>query len=203
MRKFVLIAALALGVAACGGEKYPLPAAEAYASLTSVGVPHGARPLSPLHNVSINVEQIPADSSVRWSFSKDGADLGAIIAKVDPDGESASVISTDYVDGTASGDDQNRMEVGLIKGSQRQLIEEGIRAYFEKREFNSDLRKSLEMAAVHANIGGMMQEASASMDRAAKESNERRREAESEVARNPYTASAPTTDLSRFDETSR
>lgn len=200
MRKLLLLSVAVLALAACGGEKYPVPAADAYASLTSIGVPNGARPLAVMSNVAITVEQIPADSAVRWQFSKDGADLGAIVARVDPDGDAASVVSTDYIEGAASDAEENRMESNLIQGGQRQLIEEGIRAHFEKRPFNTELRKSIEVAALQANIGGVMKDVSASMDAEIARRDDREREYSSEAARNPYKATAPSTDLSRFDK---
>lgn len=195
MRRFALIAALALSLAACGGEKYPLPAGEAYESLVSVGIPDGARTLTPMSSVAMTVDSIPDDSSVRWRFSKDGADLGAIVARVDADGDAASIVTTDYIEGAASGDPENKSISALIQGGQRQLIEEGIRAHFEKRPFNSELRKSIEFAAVQANIGNMMNEASASMDEFAKKHDERTSESASRAATNPYNATKPMTTL--------
>lgn len=195
MRRFALITALALSLAACGGEKYPIPAGEAYDSLVSVGIPSGAGLLAPMSSLAMTVDSTPDDSSVRWRFSKDGADLGAIVARVDPDGEAASVITTDYVEGTASDDPANKSFSNLIQGGQRQLLEEGIRAHFEKRPFNTDLRKSIEFAAIQSNIGNMMNEASASMDEYAKKSDDSRRESEASRATNPYNATKPMTTL--------
>ena len=195
MRRFALIAALALSLAACGGEPYPLPASEAYASLTSVGIPNGARLLTPMSSLAMTVDSTPDDSSVRWRFSKDGADLGAIVARVDADGEAQSVVTTDYIEGASSDDPEHKSMSALIQGGQRQLIEEGIRSHFEKRPFNNDLRKSIEFAAIQANIGGMMNEASASMDEFAKSHDARTSDRASRAATNPANATRPMTNL--------
>lgn len=196
MRKLGLIAALALALGGCGAETYQLPVAEAYASLSSLGTPEDARVLTPMDGVSINFEALPDENSVRWTYSHEGDNLGAIIAHVDASGDKASVITTDYVEGSAPDDKwKNGKMRNLIEGGSRQLIEEGIRAHFEKRPFNHELRRSIDMAAVQANIGTMMNDASASMDKAAASFAEHDREREAQAATNPYNATKPSIDL--------
>lgn len=199
MRRMMLAMGLALALTACGGEKYPLPAGQAYEALTSVGA-DGVSPLRAMGDVSLNVDSTPADSSVRWRFTRDGAELGAIVATIEPDGDQASIVSTEYIEGSAPDDNRNADMRGLIQGGMRQLIEESIRARFEGRPVNTELRKSLEIAAMQANIGGMMEDASASMEKAAKDFDDAKRESESRAATNPYTKTAPMTDLSKFDK---
>lgn len=84
---------------------------------------------------------------------------------------------------------------GLIEGGSRQLIEEGMRAHVENRPFNHQLRRSIDMAAVQANIGSMMNDASKSMDEAVARFDENDREAETRAATNPYNATRPSIDL--------
>lgn len=201
MRNFGLIAALALGLGGCGGETYPLPASEAYASLTSLGVPNDARVLTPMDGVSLDFEALPDESSVRWTFSHDGDNLGAVIAHVDASGDKASTITTDYVEGSAPDDKwKNGKMRTMIEGGSRQLLEEGIRAHFENRPFNHELRRSIDMAAVQANIGAMMNDVSKSMDEAVAKFDANDREAESRAATNPYNATKPSVDLENKEE---
>jgi len=199
MRRTAITIALALALAACGGEKYPIPATQAYDRLTSIGST-GVSPLMAMSDVSLSVDSTPADSSVRWRFSHDGDDLGTIVAHIEPDGDQASVVSTEYIKGPAPDENWRNADMrGLIEGGMRQLIEESIRASFEQRPVNPELRKSLEMAAMQANIGGMMQDVSASMDEEIARRADREREADSRAATNPYNATKPTTDLSKFN----
>lgn len=199
MRRFALIAALALSLAACGGETYPLPAAEAYSSLTAVGSPDGAGALTAIHKVSMSIDSLPDDSSVSWRFSREGAELGKIVARVDPDGETKSVITTDYIDGPASNEGNNKPARALIQGGMRQLIEEKIRSHFEHRPFNQDLRKSIQLAALQSNMGAMMNDVSKSMDEAAASFDARDQERDSRAATNPANATKPNIDLEHKD----
>ena len=84
---------------------------------------------------------------------------------------------------------------GLIEGGSRQLIEEGIRAHVENRPFNHQLRRSIDMAAVQANIGSMMNDASKSMDEAVARFDENDREAERAPQLTPTTPPGPRSTL--------
>lgn len=195
MRKFAWIAALALSLAACGGETYPLPSTEAFSQLSMVGSPEGTSALTAIHHMSVSVDSLPDDSSVSWSFSRDGADLGKIIARVDPDGADKSVITTDYVEGSAPDEGTNKNARALIQGGMRQLVEENIRAHFEHRPFNHELRKSIQLTALQTNMGAMMNDVSKSMDEAAANFDARDQERESRAATNPNNATKPSIDL--------
>ena len=201
MRKFGLIAAFALMLGGCGGETYPLAPSDAYASLTAIGVPADAEPLSVMHDVSVDFEALPDDSSVRWTFSHDGDNLGAIVAHVDPSGDKASSITTDYVEGSSPDDKwRNGKMRDLIQGGSRQLIEEAIRSHFENRPFDHELRKSIDLAALQANLGTEFNDISKSMDKAAANFAEADRETESRAATNPENATKPSVDLEHKED---
>lgn len=201
MRKFGLIAAFALMLGGCGGETYPLAASDAYASLTSIGVPAGAEPLSVMHEVSVDFEALPDDNSVRWTFSHEGDNLGAIVAHVDPSGDKASTITTDYVEGSSPDDKwRNGKMRGLIQGGSRQLIEEAIRSHFENRPFDHELRRSIDVAALQANLGTEFSDISKSMDKAAANFEEADREDEARRATNPNNATKPSIDLEHKED---
>ena len=96
----ILLGVSAVLLAGCGGgEDYPVPATEAFATLSSVGTPEGLYPLPVgVDEVSVNFESIPADNSVKWKFSHDGDDLATISARVEP--WYNSILSDRYVEGS-------------------------------------------------------------------------------------------------------
>src|SRR6476619_2778624 len=105
MKRIILLAATALSLTACGGETYAVPATEAYSTLTSVGTPIGVSPLpAGLSGVTMTFDSLPSDNLVRWRFSHDGEDLGAITATVSPSGDSKSNVKIAFVNGTAPDD---------------------------------------------------------------------------------------------------
>ena len=124
MFKTVLLCTAAFSLTACGGEKYAVPASEAYQTLSSVGTPTGVSPLpGGISGVSVSFDTLPSDSQARWRFSHNGSDLGAIIATVAPSGDKASTVSLSYVDGTAPDSEWNNSRVrGMIKTSMKTLI---------------------------------------------------------------------------------
>lgn len=201
MRKSLFVCLTALALTACGGEEYPVPATEAFSTLSSIGAPVGVSPLPVgLYGVSMDVESLPADNSVRWRFSHEGDDLGSIVAKVDPNGASSSKVTLDYAEGTAPDENwQNKNVRVMLQTAMMPLIEEAIDSRFDNRSFDTALRQQIDKNTMVANVGGMMKEASASMDKAIADQKERERDAESRAATNPYAATKPATDLSKFD----
>ena len=70
--RLILLGASALLLAGCGGEEYPVPASEAFATLSGVGKPAELFPLpGGLYDVAVNFEAVGADQAVKWHFSHD------------------------------------------------------------------------------------------------------------------------------------
>lgn len=198
MRRMILLAAAALCLTACGGETYAVPATEAYSTLSSVGTPVGVSPLPVgLTDVTMSFDSLPSDNLVRWRFSHSGADLGAITATVSPSGDSKSNVKIAFVDGSAPDDEGNNHQLRVtVQSAMMPLITEAVDSRFENRPFNMDLRRQVEVAALQANIGGIMRDVSSSMDKAVAEQKERE-ELRAARANNPYDATKPSVDLSK------
>jgi hypothetical protein len=198
MLKKIMLATAALCLTACGGEKYPVPATEAYATLSSVGTPTGVSPLpAAFSGVSVSFDSLPSDSQVRWRFSHNGSDIGAIVAKVDPSGDKASVVSLSYVDGTAPDGEWNNKQVRtMIKTGMKPLIAEAIDSRFDGRPFDMELYRQINLTLVQTNIGGMMKDASSAMDEAVAKQKEERAQSAAR-GNNPYDATKPSVDLSK------
>ena len=196
MRKFVICAA-ALLVSACGGETYQVPAAEAFQTLSNIGNPPLTSPMpGALSPVSVQMEQVPADNSVQWLFRHDGDDIGRIVATVTPDGDAASTIRLGYYDGSAPDDKwRNGQARRLIRDQMQRLFVEHVDSVFEKREFSQGLRQDVMMQVTTASMSAIMNDVSASMDEHIKKQKERANSASA----NPYTASKPSTDLSKYN----
>ena len=198
MYKWTMLCAAAMCLTACGGEKYPVPAAQAFDTLSSVGTPTGVSPLpAGLTGVSVSFDSLPSDSQARWRFSRDGSDIGAIVAKVEASGDKASTVTLSYVDGTAlDGEGNNHQVRGMIQNAMKPLIAEAIDARFENRPFDMALYRQISATTAATNIGGMMKEASDSMDKAIAKQNAERAQSAAQP-NNPYAATEPSTDLSK------
>jgi hypothetical protein len=179
---FVCIAALLLS--ACGGETYQVAPSEAFNSLSSIGTAPGMDPLpGGLYQVHASFESVPGDNAVRWSFTHDGEDIGQIIAKVDPDGATASKVTVYYVDGTAPDDHwRNGDARGLIKRQILRLAVEAVDAKLKNRPFDEDLKNDVALQVTTSSLGAMMGDASAAMDEAVKKSREADQDAEARRA---------------------
>jgi hypothetical protein len=151
------IAAAALLLAACGGEQYPVPAAQAYASLASLGTPPGLYPLpGPLDKIGVRFEAVPGANAVQWLFTHDGDDLGRIVATVAGSGK-GSAVTIDYADGNApDGNWHNKEAREQIEAAVRGLVAEAVDARLENRQFNMALRDQAEATVTSAMIGGVM-----------------------------------------------
>lgn len=85
--------------------------------LTSLGASPGLSPLPiGLNDVGVSLETLPAENAVRLKFRHDGEDLGNYIVRAAADGDAASTVSYEFVEGTAP--DEN-----WRNGSAKKLIE--------------------------------------------------------------------------------
>lgn len=199
--RLILLGASALLLAGCGGEEYPVPASEAFATLSSVGSPAGLYPLPVgVHEVAVNFESIPADNSVKWKFSHEGDDLATIIARVEPKGDKASNVTINYAEGTApDGNWHNGQVRTLLQTQVQRLVIEAVDSKFERRPFNADLRADVSAATASASIGAMMKDVGTSLDAEIERRAERERESKARMATNPNNATKPATDLAKFN----
>ena len=198
MRKMIIgIAALLLS--ACGGTTYQVAPVQAFESLSSIGTAPGMDSLpGGLNPVSASFESIPGDNAVVWQFSHDGEDIGRIIAKVDPKGDAASVVTVYYLDGTAPDDHwRNKEARRLIKSQIQRLAAEAVDAKLTGRPFDEGLKKDVAMQVTMSSLGGMMNDASAQMDKAAESFHQADEEARiSRQSSESYSVGKPATDLS-------
>ena len=202
MRKYV-IGVVALLLSACGAKTYPVAASEAYESISSLGsdtlepLPGGLDP------VDVSFESSPADNAIQWKFSHENDDIGTIVAKIDPKGDNASDVTVYWAEGTApSGNWRNSEARALIKGQIIRLVNDAVDARIMKRPIDAELKKDVYAQVAMSSIGSMMEDASASMDKAAAsfaESDKRAEASRKESAARAATAAVgkPTTDLDR------
>jgi hypothetical protein len=164
MRVLTIVAA-ALSLAACGGEQYPVPASQAYDSLSALGTPPGLYPLpGPMEKVDVRFEPVPGETSVQWLFSHDGDDLGRIVATVSPNGGKASAVSIDYVEGAApDGNWHNKEARKQLKSSVHELVAEAVDSSLDNRAFDMAVRDKAEIAITSSMIGGVMADVSQRM----------------------------------------
>ncbi len=200
MRFFPLVAS-ALLLAGCGGEEYPVPASEAFATLDSVGMPKGLYPLPVgLEDVNIDFQSVPDASAVQWKFSHGGDDLATIVARVDPAGEAASKVSVYYAEGSAPDENWRNGKVrGLLKREVQQLVVEAVDSKFEKRPFDTALRARVSAATAAASMGALMQDVVASRDAEIERRKQRDFADGAQVSGNPAEATEPMTDLSKYN----
>jgi hypothetical protein len=197
----MLLGASALLLAGCGGEEYPVPASEAIYTLSAVGTPAGLYPLPiGLEGIQVDFDTVLDQNFVKWRFSHDGEDLGTIFAQVEPNGETKSTVRVSYADGTAPDENWNNGKIrGLLERQVQQLVVEAVDAKFEKRPFDKEVKRRVNMETAQASIGTMFKEVDASMNKHIANEKEAKRVAESVRTINPDQFSKPTTDLSKFN----
>lgn len=197
----VMIGFAALFLSGCGNEVYPVPATEAYLSLSSIGMPSGMSPLpGGLEPVSVNFESIPGENKVQWLFTHAGDDIGRIVAVVTPDGDASSNVAVRYVDGTAPDEKwRNGQARRLIEYEIQKLVVEAVDSKLENRAFDEGLRKQVTMNVATASISSMMSDVSASMDAHIAKQKEREEERKNRTSTSPQAATRPATDLSKFN----
>lgn len=178
MRKFV-IGVVALLLSACGAKTYPVAASEAYESISSLGsdtlepLPGGLDP------VDVSFESSPADNAIQWKFSHENDDIGTIVAKIDAKGDNASDVTVYWAEGTApSGNWRNSEARALIKGQIIRLVNDAVDAKIMKRPMDAELKKDVYAQVAMSSIGSMMEDASASMDKAVAEFDKRDKQRE-------------------------
>jgi hypothetical protein len=183
MRKIIVCIA-ALLLSACGGETYQMAPIEAFNGLSSIGTTPGMSPLpGGLSPVQASFESVPGDNLVRWSFTHEGDDIGQIIAKVEPDGASASKVTVYYADGAASDDHwRNGDARRLIKQQIQRLVVEAVDSKLKSRPFDETLKKDVAMQVTTSSLGAMMNDASAAMDEYAEKSHKADQEGEARRA---------------------
>jgi hypothetical protein len=191
MRKmFVGVAALLL--AGCGGETYPVDATQAFLTLSTVGTSHLDPLPGGLSPVSVSFESNEADNKVQWLFSHEGDSLAKIVATVAPDGDSASTVAIEYIEGTAPDENwRNGKARQLIQTYVQQLVTEAVDAKMENREFDPAVRQTVEAAVVTASMGAVMNDVSSSMEEFAANHDKREREAKGRKRTNPANATKP------------
>jgi hypothetical protein len=201
MRRLMVMGLAALLLSGCGGEVYPVQPTEAFIKLSGIGTPQGLSSLpGGLSPVSVHFESVPADNSVQWLFTHEGDDIGRIVAKVTPDGDNSSNVTIAYADGTAPGDKwRNAQARRLIQTHIQRLVTEAVDSTMESRPFDEAVRHDVTMQVTTASIGSIMNDVSASMDQEIARRKEAKQAAQSAAAANPYAASKPTTDLSKYN----
>jgi hypothetical protein len=199
--RLILLGAAALLLAGCGGEEYPVPASQAFATLSSVGTPEGLYPLPVgVEEVSVNFESDPSDNSVRWKFSHAGDDLATMTARVKPSGDNSSNVSLEYAEGTAPDENWHNGKIRrLLKNQVQQLVIEAVDSKFDGRPFSSALRNSVSAATATATVGKMMDDVDASLDAEIARRDADDREEETRAATNPANATKPMMDLSKYN----
>lgn len=196
MRSIVL-GASALLLAGCGsGEEYPVPATEAFATLSSVGTPAGLYPLPVgVHEVAVNFESMPAENSVKWHFTHAGDDLASIIARVERNGDRSSNVTINYVEGIApDGNWHNGQVRKLLQREVQKLVVEAVDSKFDGRPFDADLRNKVIVATASASVGAMFKDVDASLDAEIERRDQRESEREDRAARIPNN-SKPRSDI--------
>ncbi len=211
MMRFILLGASALLLAGCGGEEYPVPASEAFATLSSIGTPPELSPLPVgVHELDVSFQSVPADNSVKWQFRHSGDDIATITARVEPNGDQSSRITVDYAEGTAPDGKWHNCPVrNLLRRHVHQLFVEAVDARLEQRPFNTELRNSVTVTTAAASMRTMMKDIDSSMDAEIERRRPRERESARRVAQyqremrnrpaaNPSDAARPMTYLSRY-----
>jgi hypothetical protein len=199
----LMIGLAALLLSGCGGssEVYPIPAGDAFRTLSSIGRPSGMNPLpGGLTPVSVRFEALPGDNLVQWLFTHDGDDIGRIVAKVEPKDDTSSNVTVNYVQGAAPDEHwRNGQARRLIQQEIHRLAVEAVDSKLENRPFDQNLRMDVIKSVTMNSIGSVMNDVSSSMDKMIKERKEREAASENAGSSNPYTATKPSMDLSKFN----
>lgn len=198
--RLIVLGAAALLLAGCGGEEYPMPASQAYATLSGVGTT-GLSPMPVgLEDVAVSFESLPSQNAVQWNYSHEGDDLAKFIAKVEPNGDNASIVSLHYVEGSApDGNWRNKQVRRLLRNEVQRLIIEAVDSKMESRSFDMALRADVSAKTAAASMGAIIGDVSKSMDEEVERRAQRDREDEARAAANPHNATKPSMDLSKYN----
>ena len=202
--RMTLLGAAALLLAACGGDEYPMPAAQAASTLASLCYSSALTTMPPaLGKVQVSFEALSDGQSVQWSFRRGRDDLGRIIATVEPSGEAASKVKVDYVEGSDHGGGTAGRLRQQLKINLRPLFVEAVDSTLAGRPFNEAVRAKVDTALAEGLGPTMFSGVDASLD----EEVERRRDREPNGPSRrfdgsrkspPQAVTQPTSDLSRF-----
>ena len=197
----IILGAAALLLAGCGGEEYPVPASQAYATLAGVGTSTALDPMPVgLEEVSVSFESLPSQNAVQWRFSHDGDDLAQMIAKVAPNGGQASIVSLQYVEGSAPDENWRNGKVRrLLRNEVQRLVVEAVDSKMENRPFDAALRADVSAKTAAASMGAIINDVSKSMDEEVERRAQRDREDEARFAANPDSATQPSMDLTNYN----
>lgn len=203
--RMMIVGAVALLLAGCGSEEYPMPASKAASLLASVGYSPALSTMpAPLAKVQVSFESMPDGQSVQWSFRRGRDDLGRIVATVEPSGEAASAVKVDYVEGEDhGGGTAGRLRMQL-KTNLRPLFVEAVDSTLDGRPFDEAVRAKVETALNDGLGPTMFSGVDASLDEEVKrhrnrEPNGPSRRFDGSRKSSPQGPAQPTTDLSRFN----
>lgn len=204
--RMMILGASALLMAGCGGaEEYPMPAAQATSILASLGYsPTLSTMPAALGKMQVGFETMPDGQSVRWSFRRGRDDLGMIVATVMPNGENASTVKVDYVEGEDHGGGSAGRIRMQLKTNLRPLFVEAVDSTLDGRPFDEAVRTKVETALNDGLGPTMFSGVDASLDaevarRRDREPNGPSRRFDGSRKSSPQGAAQPTTDLSRFN----
>jgi hypothetical protein len=164
----------------------------------------GTANLSPmpvgLEDVAVNFESLPSQNAVQWNYSHDGDDLAKFIAKVEPSGDSASIISLEYVEGSApDGKWRNKQVRRLLRNEVQRLVIEAVDSKMESRSFDTALRADVSAKTAAASMGAIIGDVSKSMDAEVERRAQRDREDQARAEAYANTAAKPSMDLSKYN----
>lgn len=126
--------------------------------------------------------------------------LAKIVAVVSPDGDDASKVTLDYVEGAAPDENWRNAAVrNLIENKIYGLMVEVVDSKMSNRPMNQELVQLVRRDITMASMSSMMKDVSGSMDAHIAKQKQDEVMAEAESAANPYAAAKPTTDLSKFN----
>ena len=185
-------------LAGCGGEEYPVPASEAYAKLSGVGT-RACLQCGRAEEVAVSFESLPSKSGPvelqPWRRR-----LAKFIAKVEPNGDSASIVSLHYVEGSApDGNWRNKQVRRLLRNEVQRLVIEAVDSKMESRSFDMALRADVSAKTASASMGAIIGDVSKSMDAEVERRAQRDREDEARAAANSHNAAKPSMDLSKYN----
>ena len=204
--RVLLLGLAVMALAGCGGETYPVPSEEAFTKLSGLGYAEPIYPLpAGLYDVTMNVESVPGDGTVKWQFSDESVELATVTATVDASGDKASTISVSYAEGTAAGKGRTAKLRQLIQTHMQPLIVEAIDSKFENRPYDVALRAKADALTTMSSVGDMMKEADQRMTEHADKNRDKWKERDAEVEAmqdkvrmDPSRATRPSTDLNKY-----
>ncbi|GAA3999083.1 hypothetical protein GCM10022211_06220 [Sphingomonas humi] len=165
MKKYLGLLMLPM-LSACGGEKYEVPVTTAYQTLTSVGTPTALAPITGAMGVVSNFQATPDDSRVEWKFTKEGKDVGRIIAKATASGDAASKIQLWYEEGSAADEGAISKARPLVRDKLKRVLWEAVDSRMDNRPADAALVQQIQIEVTASYAGEMMKQANSGFDAA-------------------------------------